>query len=64
VLRGVFERAAARGELREGLDLDLALELVVSPIFARRLVFRRLPTPLYAEQVVDALLPIFCPTPG
>jgi AcrR family transcriptional regulator len=63
VLRGVFERAAARDELREGLDLDLALELVVSPIFARRLVFRRPPTPLYAEQVVDALLPVFCPTP-
>jgi AcrR family transcriptional regulator len=60
VLRGVFERAAARGELREGLDLDVALELVVSPIFARRLVFRRPPTPAYVEQIVDELLPVFC----
>jgi AcrR family transcriptional regulator len=61
VLRGVFERAAARGELREGLDLELALELVVSPIFARRLVFRRPPTPAYAERIVDELLPVFRP---
>jgi AcrR family transcriptional regulator len=59
VLRGVFERAAARGELREGLDVGLALELLVSPIFACRLVFRRPPTPAYAEQVVDELLPLF-----
>ena len=59
VLRGVFERAAARGELRAGLDLDLALELVVSPIFARRLIFRQPPTSAYAEQLVDELVPLF-----
>jgi AcrR family transcriptional regulator len=64
VLRGVFERAAARGELREGLDVELALELVVSPIFARRLVFRKPPTPAYVEQVVDELLPLFRPGLG
>ena len=58
-LRSIFERAAARGELRDGLDLDLALELVVSPVFACRLIFRRPPTPGYVEQVVDGLLPVF-----
>jgi AcrR family transcriptional regulator len=58
VLRGVFERAAARGELRRGLDLDVAIDVVVSPIFARRLVFRRPPTAASIEAVVDLVLPV------
>ena len=61
VLRGVFERAAARGELRPGLDLEVALEVVVSPIFARRLVFRTPPTAGYIEEVVDLVLPVLLP---
>ena len=61
VLMGILERAAARGELRPGLDLDLALELVTGPIFARRLVLRRPLTPTYAEALVDALLVLFRP---
>jgi AcrR family transcriptional regulator len=58
VLIGVLERAAARGELREGLDLDLALELVIGPIFARRLVIRKPLTRSYGEAVVEAVLPV------
>ncbi|MDQ3943750.1 MAG: TetR/AcrR family transcriptional regulator [Actinomycetota bacterium] len=59
VLMGVLERAAARGELRDGLDLDLALELLIGPIFARRLVIRRPLTRGYGEALVEAVLPVF-----
>jgi AcrR family transcriptional regulator len=60
VLMGVLDRAAARGELREGLDRDLALELVVGPVFARRLVIRTPLTRRYGEALVEAVLPILC----
>ena len=38
--RGIFARAAQRGELRDGLDPDVAIDLLVGPIFTRRLVTR------------------------
>lgn len=60
VLRRVLERAAARGELRPGLDLDLAVALVVSPVMTRRLVLREPFPPRFAESIVDALLPALC----
>ncbi|MGH8993239.1 MAG: TetR/AcrR family transcriptional regulator [Acidimicrobiia bacterium] len=61
VLLGVLQRAGDRGELRPGLDLELALELITGPIFARRLVIRRPLNPEYAESLVDALLVLFRP---
>lgn len=36
-LRSMFERAAARGEMRPGIDLDVAIDLAVGPIFLRQL---------------------------
>jgi AcrR family transcriptional regulator len=57
VLHRVLERAAERGELRPGLDLDLAGTILVSPIFARRLLLRESFTAGYAERLVDTLLP-------
>jgi AcrR family transcriptional regulator len=64
VLRGVLERAAVRGELRPGLDLDLASSILVGPIFARRLVLREPFPPGYAETLVDTLLPALRPAPA
>ena len=59
VLRGIFSRAAARGELREGLDADVAIDLLVGPIFTRRLVSRAPVTKKHANAVIDLILPVF-----
>ena len=64
VLMGVLDRAAARGELRAGLDLDLALEIVIGPVFARRLVIRKPLTPSYGEALVEAVLPVLTGAAG
>jgi AcrR family transcriptional regulator len=58
VLRSVFDRAARRGELRDGLDPDLAIDLLVGPIFTRRLVSRAPVTRKHANAVLDLLLPV------
>jgi len=58
VLRAVFDRAAARGELRPGLDLDLAIDVLVGPIFTRRLITRAPVTRKHANAVLDLLLPV------
>jgi AcrR family transcriptional regulator len=60
VLRGAFTRAAARGELKPGLDHDLAIDLLVGPIFTRRLITRSPLTRKQANAVLEALLPVFC----
>lgn len=38
--RRVFARAVGRGEVREGIDVEAAIDLVVGPIFYRRIVAR------------------------
>ncbi|HEY3241527.1 MAG TPA: TetR/AcrR family transcriptional regulator [Acidimicrobiia bacterium] len=58
VLMDLLARAAARGELREDLDRDLALELVIGPVFVRRLVIRKPLTPRYGKALVEAVLPV------
>jgi AcrR family transcriptional regulator len=58
VLRKVFDRAAARGELRPGLDLDVAIDALVGPIFTRRLITRAPVTRRHAAAVLDLLLPV------
>ena len=55
----VFTRAAARGELRDGLDHDLAIDLLIGPIFTRRLVTRGPLTRKHANALLDVLLPVF-----
>jgi AcrR family transcriptional regulator len=59
VFRGVFSRAAARGELRDGLDHDLAIDLLVGPIFTRRLITRGPLNRKHVNAVLDMLLPVF-----
>ena len=58
VLRGVLTRAAARGELRAGLDHDLAIDLLVGPIFTRRLITRGPLNRKHANAVLEMLLPV------
>ena len=58
VLRAVLDRAAARGELRAGVDPDLAIDVLVGPIFTRRLITRAPLTRKHAEAVLDLLLPV------
>ena len=58
ILRAVLDRAAARGELRAGLDPDLAIDILVGPIFTRRLITRAPLTRKHAEAVLDLLLPV------
>jgi len=58
VLLSVFARAARRGELRDGLDPDLAIDLLVGPVFTRRLVSRAPVTRKHANAVLDLLLPV------
>ena len=38
VVRHAFERAAARGELADDIDLDAVVDLTVGPLFYRRLM--------------------------
>jgi len=58
VLRGVFTRAARRGELRDGLDPEVAIDVLVGPIFTRRLVTRLAVTRRHATAVLDLVLPV------
>jgi AcrR family transcriptional regulator len=58
VLRGIFNRAAGRGELRAGLDLDVAIDLLVGPIFTRRLITRGPVTRKHADAVLNLVLPV------
>ena len=58
VLRGVFARAARRGELRDDLDIDVAIDVLVGPIFTRRLITRGPVTRKHATAVLDLVLPV------
>ena len=58
VFRGILARATERGELRNGLDPDVAIDLLVGPIFTRRLVTRAPVTRKHANAVLDLVLPV------
>ncbi len=61
----VLDRAAERGELRPGLDRQLAFELLIGPLYARLSLVRADFTEATAVQVVDLLLfGIAAPAPG
>jgi AcrR family transcriptional regulator len=58
VFRGILARAAQRGELRDDLDHELAIDLLVGPIFTRRLVTRGPVTRKHADAVINLVLPV------
>ncbi|MFE9533889.1 TetR/AcrR family transcriptional regulator [Streptomyces sp. NPDC006691] len=54
----VLRRGIATGELRAGLDLDMAGDLFVAPMLVRTMMRpdTELPGPEFAERIVDAVL--------
>lgn len=58
VFRGVLARAVERGEVRDDLDLELAIDILVGPIFMRRLITRGPVTRKHANAVLDLVVPI------
>ncbi|WP_445170432.1 TetR-like C-terminal domain-containing protein [Mycolicibacterium sp. Dal123E01] len=52
-IRAVFERADARGEIREGVDLIAAMQMVLAPINVRALYTADPIEPQYSETIAD-----------
>ncbi|MEU4835226.1 TetR/AcrR family transcriptional regulator [Streptosporangium sp. NPDC023615] len=51
-----FERAVARGALDPGLDIDLAVDQIVGPIYYRVLVTGQSPSPEFTDALVDIVV--------
>ena len=52
-IRTVLQLAQLRGEIDRGVDLDLALSLLLGPFTQRRMVDRVEITPAFADAVID-----------
>ncbi|HZI12389.1 MAG TPA: TetR/AcrR family transcriptional regulator [Myxococcus sp.] len=61
-LRRVLERGVARGDLRDGLDLELAIDLLNGPLFYRLVVTGGRLDERVARNVVDVVLRGLAPT--
>ena len=55
-LMAAIERAAARGELRPGLDPSIVADLVAGPMFYKKLVHHEPPDPAYATALLDLVM--------
>lgn len=55
-LRPVFERGIARGELPAGADPDLLIDLVIAPLYLRRLITRDPIDDAFVEAVVHSVM--------
>jgi AcrR family transcriptional regulator len=55
-MRAAFERAIARGEVRDDLDLEVALDLIYGPLYHRLLHGHEPLTARFAQDVVDLAL--------
>ena len=51
-----LERAAARGEMRPGVDLSVAADLVAGPMFYKKLVHHECPDAAYGAALLDLVL--------
>jgi AcrR family transcriptional regulator len=52
----VFDRAIARGELREDIDVQAAADVLTAPVFYRHLVSHMPVDEAYSDAVIDAFL--------
>lgn len=52
----VLERARARGELRDDLDLEVVIDLLIAPVFVRKLITGTPITTSITDNAVDAVL--------
>ncbi len=55
-LVAALERAAERGELRPGLDVAIAADLVAGPMFYKKLVDHQRPDEAYAKALLDMVM--------
>jgi AcrR family transcriptional regulator len=56
VVAGIFERAIARGELRGDLDVGLATEMVIAPIYFRLLISHAPVDDEFEQRLVDFMV--------
>jgi AcrR family transcriptional regulator len=56
----VLRRGVARGELRAGLDVDVAIDALYGALYYRLLVSHEPLSPEYARTVVDTVFPGLC----
>lgn len=54
MLREILDRAASRGELRPGVDLDTAVTMLVGAFYARYLAGAKIP-PSFAEELTETI---------
>jgi AcrR family transcriptional regulator len=62
-MREVLERARARGEARDDVPVELAVDLAVAPVFYRRFVAHQRVDQRYLNSLVDALCALLAPEP-
>ena len=55
-MRAMIRRASERGELRPGIDEEIALDLALGPLYVRTLITRRPIDDSFIERFVDTLL--------
>jgi AcrR family transcriptional regulator len=60
-LVALLEEGVAAGEVRENLDLDLAADLLLSPLMARKIITGGRVSPAIGRRVVDLLFDGFAP---
>jgi hypothetical protein len=63
-LRRVLERGVARGELREGVDLELALDLLGGPLLYRALITGGTVDERLSHAVIEVVLRGLAPEAG
>lgn len=61
--RAILERARDEGRLREGADTELAIDMLVGPLFARKVAGVRFPRD-WVDRVVEALWRSIAREPG
>ena len=55
-LAAIFERAAGRDELAPGADVEILIELLVSPMVVRTVVMRERLTPSYTKRLAETVI--------
>jgi AcrR family transcriptional regulator len=55
-MQEMFRRAAERGELREGIDHEIALDLALGPLYVRTLITRQPIDDAFIKHFIDTLL--------
>ncbi|HTL85805.1 MAG TPA: TetR/AcrR family transcriptional regulator [Acidimicrobiia bacterium] len=56
----MLHAAAARGELRDDIDLEFATDQIGAPVFYRHLLMHEKVTDAYIDQVVEAFVERYC----